>query len=136
MSQTSRCPLAAASVPFDCMPLASTRHVPSGFIAISRLLAGLPVQSPAAGFWKNMSEKYSRPLSQVGPSVNVKPSANFPRPRLTPDDLVVQGLLRGRAFDIVWPHRPEHIELIGAVRAQLGCVQHPTGQIEDVARVA
>ena len=54
----------AASVPFDCMPLESTRHFPSGSITIRRLRAGLPVQSLAAGFWKNMSEKYSFPFSQ------------------------------------------------------------------------
>ena len=57
MSQTSRFPFAAAIVPLVCMPRASTRDLPSGVIAISRLCAGLPVQSPAAGFWKNMSEK-------------------------------------------------------------------------------
>ena len=46
-------------------------------MTISRLRAGLPVQSLPAGFWKNMSEKYSLPFSQVGPSANVNPSASF-----------------------------------------------------------
>ena len=46
-------------------------------MTISRLRAGLPVQSPAAAFLNHMSEKYSFPLSQVGPSVNVNPSASF-----------------------------------------------------------
>ena len=77
MSQTMRLPFFAAIVPFDCMPLESTRHLPSGSMTISRLRAGLPVQSPAAGFLKYMSEKYNFPFSQVGPSVNVKPSASF-----------------------------------------------------------
>ncbi len=77
MSQTIRLPLLAARVPFDCMPLASTRYLPSGSMTISRLRAGLPVQSPAAGFLNHMSEKYSFPFSHVGPSVNVNPSASF-----------------------------------------------------------
>jgi hypothetical protein len=33
----------ARSVPFDCIPLASTRYLPSGSMATRRLRAGLPV---------------------------------------------------------------------------------------------
>ena len=105
-------------------------------MTISRLRAGLPVQSLAAGFLKYMSEKYSLPFSQVGPSVNVNPSASFCGFASGRDDLLVERLLFLRALDVVGPHGPEDVELIGAGVAELRRVHHAAGQVQHVARRA
>ena len=44
------------------------------------------------------------------------------------DDLLVERALLLRALDVVGPHRPEHVELVGADLAEICRVHHAAGQ--------